>query len=55
MVWLRDMNKLNGNDIYSGPKDLEAFTPKDLKEKVEYHAIVIVGYGEEMIWKRMTK
>ncbi|KAK2451816.1 cathepsin B [Trifolium repens] len=55
MVWLRDMNKLNGNAIYSGPKDPEAFTPKDPKEKVEYHAIVIVGYVEEMIEKRMTK
>ncbi|GAU20671.1 hypothetical protein TSUD_230850 [Trifolium subterraneum] len=54
MVWIEEMCDLKGNEIYSGPKDPEASTPKYPK-KLEYHAIIIVGYREEMIGKTRTK
>nr|XP_027190065.1 cathepsin 8-like [Cicer arietinum] len=44
MLWIKEMSRLKGDGVYSGPKDATAFgTPTDQLR----HSVIIVGYGQE--------
>ncbi|XP_058776183.1 uncharacterized protein LOC131650495 [Vicia villosa] len=49
IFWSEEIANLKGDVIYSGPEHADAF------KKEEYHAIIIVGYGQEMIKRKLVK
>ncbi|XP_058783467.1 uncharacterized protein LOC131658157 [Vicia villosa] len=50
LIWIEgDLKDFKGSDIYSGPRNADAFLDAGK------HGVVIVGYGEEKVKKKLKK